>query len=81
MLPVAIVAKYYSSTRSAVSERSNLTARLVLVRLVLQSSQAYSLACYKHSPIATCRVLPHTTMTPVALSWPARMEPMQNFEN
>ena len=65
MLPVVILAKDYSSARSAVSERPNLNARLVFECSVLQSRQAYSPAYYKHSFIATCYVFLHTTMTPV----------------
>ena len=56
MLPVVILAKYYSSTWSAVSERPNLNVRLVFECSVLLSRQAYSPAYFKHSIIATCYV-------------------------
>ena len=57
MLPVAILAKYNSSVRSAVSERPNSKSGLVfdrsnsstrLCRTVLQSRQGYSPAACKH---------------------------------
>ena len=56
MLPVVILAKYYSSTQSAVSERPNLNARLVFqmsqhehmtrFRAFRRSRQAYSPAYF-----------------------------------
>ena len=45
MAPVVILAKYYLSARSAVSERPNLNARLIFEPSVLQSRQAYNPAC------------------------------------
>ena len=63
MLPVVILAKYYSNAQSAVSERPNSSARLVFERSVLQSRQAYSPAYLKQSFIPTCYVFPHKTGT------------------
>ena len=48
MLPVMILAKYHSNARSAVSERPNLSARLILfsnVSIHSVSNQRYKLGC------------------------------------